>query len=140
MRIPGLSQTQILDKFIRELKPKIRIEVELRDPKTPDKVYRLANRFDRIVYDARNNNFLTQNYNRYALTTNANMNMNYDESMQIDILQPHQSESRNFQRFQKFQQSRNQGFCFTCGKPEHIAANCLDRQEQLRKKYQQGKE
>ena len=42
MRIPGLSQTQILDKFIRGLKPKTRIEVELRDPSTPDKAYHLA--------------------------------------------------------------------------------------------------
>ena len=33
MRIPGLTQTQILNKFIRILKPKIRIEVELRDPR-----------------------------------------------------------------------------------------------------------
>jgi hypothetical protein len=32
MQIKGLSQSQILDKFIRGLKPKIRIEVELREP------------------------------------------------------------------------------------------------------------
>src|SRR5208282_5549270 len=73
MRIPGLSQTQILDKLIHRLKPKTRIEVELRDPKTPDEAYRL----DRIVYGARNNSFLTQNYNRYAPTSNANMNADY---------------------------------------------------------------
>ena len=65
MRIPGLSQTQILDKFIRGLKPKTRIEVELRDPKTPDEAYRLADRFDRIVYGVKSTSFLTQNYNRY---------------------------------------------------------------------------
>src|SRR5208282_4858609 len=88
MRIPGLSQTQILDKFIRGLKPKTRIEVELRDPKTPDEAYRLADRFDRIVYDARNTSFLTQNYNRYTPTSSASSNMDYDESMQIDILRP----------------------------------------------------
>ena len=46
MRIPGLSQTQVLDKFIRGLKPKTRIEVELRDLKTPDEPYRLADCFD----------------------------------------------------------------------------------------------
>src|SRR6202035_5314993 len=77
IRIPGLSQTQILDKFIRELKPKTRIEVELRDPKTTDETYHLTDRFDRIVYDIRNNSFLTQNYNRYTFTSN--MNVNYDE-------------------------------------------------------------
>jgi hypothetical protein len=73
MRIPGLSQTQILNKFIRVLKSKIRIEVELRDSKTMNEAYRLADRFDRIVYGARNNNFLTQNYNWYALMSNVNM-------------------------------------------------------------------
>jgi hypothetical protein len=59
MRIPGLSQVQILDKFIRGLKPKTRIEVELRDPKTPEEAYRLADRFDRIVYGVKNTSFLT---------------------------------------------------------------------------------
>ena len=48
MRIPGLSQTQILDKFIRGLKAKTRIEVELRDPRTPDEAYRLADCFDAL--------------------------------------------------------------------------------------------
>jgi hypothetical protein len=132
MRIPGLSQTQILDKFIRGLKPKTRIEVELRDPKTPDEAYRLADRFDRIVYGARNNGFLTQNYNRYAPTSNANAD--YGEPMQIDTLRPHRIEPR------KFQQPRIQGLCFTCEKPGHIAANFPDRKRQFQKKrYQQGK-
>ncbi len=139
MRIPGLAQTQILDKFIRELKPKTRIEVELRDPKTPDEAYRLTNHFDRIIYGTRNNSFLTQNYNRYAPTANANMNADYGEPMQIDTLRPRRPGPKNFQRPQSFQQPRNQGLCFTCGKPGHIATNCPDRQGQFRKKYQQGK-
>ena len=58
MQISGLSQTQILDKFIRGLKSKTRIEVELRDSKTSNEAYRLADRFDRIVYDIRNISFL----------------------------------------------------------------------------------
>jgi hypothetical protein len=65
MRIPGLSQTRILDKFIGGLKPKTRIEVELRGPTTPDEAYRLADRFDRIVYSLKGTGFLRQNYNRY---------------------------------------------------------------------------
>ena len=84
MRIPGLSQTQILDKFIHKLKSKTRIEVELQDPKSPDEAYKLTDHFDRIVYGARNISFLTQNYNRYAPTSNANMNADYGEPMQID--------------------------------------------------------
>ena len=127
MRIPGLAQTQILDKFIRGLRPKTRIEVELRDPKISDEAYRLADRFDRIVYGIRNTSFLTQNYNRYTSTSGASSNADYGESMQIDILRPRRPGPKNFQRSQSFQQPRNQGLCFTCGKPGHIVANCVDR-------------
>jgi Retrotransposon gag protein/Zinc knuckle len=135
MRIPGLSQTQILDKFIRGLKPKTRIEVELRDPKTPDEAYRLADRFDRIVYGVKSTSFLTQNYNRYTPTANASPNANYGEPMQIDMFRPRQTGSRNLQRL------RAQGLCFTCKKPGHIAANCpSETHGQPRKKtLQQGK-
>ena len=84
------------------MKSKIRIEVELRDPKTSNEAYRLTDRFDRIVYGARNNSFLTQNYNHYAPTSNANMNADYGESMQIDILRPRRLGSRNFQRLKVF--------------------------------------
>src|SRR5208282_5345988 len=122
-------------------KPKTRIEVELRDPKTPDEAYRLADRFDRIVYGTRNTSFLTQNYNRYTPTSGASSNADYDEPMQIDTLRPRRPGPRNFQRphDQSFQRPRNQELCFTCEKPGHIAVNCPDRQGQFRKKYQQGK-
>src|SRR5438045_1441288 len=141
MRIPGLSQTQILDKFIRGLNPKTRIEVELRDPKTPEEAYRLADHFDRIIYGVKSTSFLTQNYNRYTSTSNSNTNADYGEPMQIDTLRPHRPGSKNFQRppSQSFQRPRNQGLCFTCGKPGHIAANCPGINGQSRKKYQQGK-
>ena len=139
IRIPGLVQTQILDKFIRELKSKIRIEVELRDPKTPDEAYRLADRFDRIVYGARNNSFLTQNYNRYTPSSNANMNADYGEPMQIDTLRPRRPGPRNLQRPQSFQHSRNQELCFTCEKPGHIATNCSRQIRAIQEEISTGK-
>jgi hypothetical protein len=132
MRIPEMTKTQILDKFIRGLKPKTRIEVELRDPKTTEEAFRLADRFDRIVYGAKSNSFLTQNYNRYASTPNTSLD--YGEPMQIDILRPRRFGSKNLQRL------RDQRLCFTCGKPGHIAANCpTGTQGQPRRKVQQGK-
>jgi Retrotransposon gag protein len=136
MRIPELSQTLILDKFIRGLKPKTKIEVELRDPKALDEAYRLADRFDRIVYGVKNTSFLTQNYNRYASTANANATADYTEPMQIDTLRPRRSGPKNFQ------QPRNQNFqrlCFTCNKPGHIALNCRSTMRGQSRKAQQGK-
>jgi len=88
--ISGLVESQIFDKFIHKLKLKTRIEVKLWDSKTSNEVYQLTNRFDWIVYNTRNINFLTQNYNCYILissiNSNMNMNMNYNEFMQINIL------------------------------------------------------
>jgi hypothetical protein len=46
MQINGLSQTQILDKFIRGLKPKTCIKVKLRNPQTTEEAYRLASQFN----------------------------------------------------------------------------------------------
>jgi hypothetical protein len=40
MQMPTLTECAKLDKFIRGLKPKTRIEVELRDPQTTDEAYR----------------------------------------------------------------------------------------------------
>jgi len=124
MQIPGVTQTQILDKFIRGLKPKTRIEVELRDPRTPDEAYRLADRFDRIVYGAKTSSFLTENYNRYSPTASTS----YGEPMQIDTLRPRRLGQKKFQ-----------GRCFACQKPGHIAADCHIARGQP-KRAQQGKE
>ena len=131
MQISGLTQTQILDKFIRGLKSKTKIEVKLRDLRTPDEAYHLTDRFDRIVYEAKNIIFLTENYNRYSPT--AASSTGYGEPMHIDTLRPRRpGQQRNLQR------QRSQRLCYTCQKPGHIAADCLTTHRQL-KRAQQGK-
>jgi Retrotransposon gag protein/Zinc knuckle len=114
MQIPSLTPRQVLDKFIRGLKPKTRIEVELRDPTTTEEAYRLADRFDRIVYGAKNTSFLVSNYNRYEpQPTNT---VYYGEPMQIDALR-----TRKPMLTQNFYSQR---LCFNCGKPGHMARDC----------------
>jgi hypothetical protein len=81
MQIPDISETQVLDKFIRGLKPKTRIEVELRDPQTPQEAYRLADRFDRIVYGNNAPSFLSQQFG-----TSQRHYSNGSEPMQIDAM------------------------------------------------------
>jgi hypothetical protein len=133
MQINGLSQSQILDKFIRGLKPKTRIEVELRDPQTTEEAYRLADRFDRIVYGAHNTTFLTQRTYNQPASAYATVGT-YGEPMQIDALRtrprprvsnfnnPRQSVMASNDRQQ--QRLYEQRLCFNCQKPGHIASEC----------------
>lgn len=121
MQIPSLSEAQILDKFIRGLKPKTRIEVELRDPRTPQEAYRLADRFDRIVYGASTPSFLSQHFKTPQRETS------YDgyEPMQIDVLRTQRPRRQpRHLTDAEMQKCRENGACFRCQKQGHIAVNC----------------
>jgi hypothetical protein len=149
MQINGLSSSQILDKFIRGLKPKTRIEVELRDPQTTEEAYRLADRFDRIVYGAQNTTFLTQR-TPYNQSNSAYVTVGtYGEPMQIDTLRTRPNTRPNMNartRISNFNSPRrpfasnrprnspatnderqglyDQRLCFNCQKPGHMAREC----------------
>jgi hypothetical protein len=121
MQIPSLTDAQILDKFIRGLKPKTRIEVELRDPQTPQEAYRLADRFDRIVYGASTPSFLSKHFNYTQ-----QQNYGGPEPMQIDTLRTSQRQAKQPQRLSdsERQKLRASGTCFRCRKLGHIAVDC----------------
>ena len=132
MQMPTLTESAKLDKFIRGLKPKTRIEVELRDPTTTDEAYRLADRFDRIVYGYKDT-FLPS-------TTAGNQSPwadNRGEPMQIDALQRRPTRSIAFniahpvapRRFndRSDAEARAKGLCFNCHKSGHIARECPDK-------------
>jgi hypothetical protein len=130
MQIDGLTDGQILDKFIRGLKPKTRIEVELRDPKTTEEAFRLADRFDRIVYGVNSSSFLTTKYNRYSATYGTSSD--YGEPMQIDTLRPHKRPQP------QVKSSPPVRLCFSCQKPGHIAINCPNKIKQMRSRPKQS--
>ena len=50
MQLNLVDEEQLLDKFIRGLKPKTKTEVKLRDPTTLLEASKIADRFDTIVY------------------------------------------------------------------------------------------
>lgn len=140
MQIDNLTSTQILDKFIRGLKPKTRLEVELRDPQTANEAFRLADRFDRIVYG---------NFHKETFLPNSNgFNKSEDrrgEPMQLDSLQHKTSFSNRkifanaFARRKTYQSSqlsdkeyntlRTSGACFNCKKFGHFSRECPDSRD-----------
>src|SRR5947207_15912909 len=76
------KQILLVDKFIHELKPKIYIELEFKDSRTLDEVFRLIDCYDIIVY-RRNFNVESDNYNKSIHESSYEED---DESMQIDAL------------------------------------------------------
>jgi Ty3 transposon capsid-like protein len=137
MQINSLSQSQILDKFIRGLKPKTRIEVELRDPQTTEEAYRLADRFDRIVYGTYNSTFLTQR-SSYNQSNSAYATVGtYGEPMQIDALRTRprprvsnfNSPCKPFAKSNDRQRLYEQRLCFNCQKLGTLPASIVNNHE-----------
>ncbi|CAI5950609.1 unnamed protein product [Closterium sp. NIES-65] len=52
LEIPDIPAAELMDKFKRGLKPKIRTEVELRGATTLDEMIRVAERFDTVNFTA----------------------------------------------------------------------------------------
>jgi hypothetical protein len=48
MQMSGMQDEELLDRFVRELKPRIRMEVVMREPETFDEAVKLADRFDSL--------------------------------------------------------------------------------------------
>ena len=130
MQVPEMSRGLLLDKFLRGLKHKTRMELELKDPKSLEEAIRLADRYDSIVF-----------------TKGANWNKKYygestpeyepgGEPMLIDALHTKNPKSKSPEKPSKGQpvlhkltdEERNRlrslGACFKCRKTGHMAREC----------------
>ena len=142
MQMTGVSETQKLDKFIRGLKPKTRIEVELRDPKGTDEAYRLADRFDRIVYGHYDSFLPTVSYDRREVEDTRGEPMQLDSMSLANRRVPINTVRPQFRTLsdRDRQERRERNLCFSCGKPGHIARECKERRvAPLQQRKQQGK-
>lgn len=135
MQLPKQEQSMLVDKFIRGLKPKTRIELELKDPQNLDEAFRLADRYDAIVYRRVFNNEIS-NFSKPS-------SIEYEdggEPMQLDALHikknlkgKHQgTKLRDNTRLQKLSDEerihlRKLEACFKCRKTGHMARECSEQ-------------
>jgi hypothetical protein len=129
MQLPPMEPSHLLDKFLRGLKPKTRMELELKDPKTLDEAIRLADRFDSIVYRK-----------TVPLTPpNAPSHSRLDEyehggePMQLDAMRvkprtqsTDQQAPMTLKKLTPEERAhlRSIGACFRCRKPGHLSREC----------------
>jgi hypothetical protein len=143
-RIPITEDNEFYDKFLRGLKPRTRIEVELKDPKTVKEAIRLADRYDMIVYqNQKNGDWDPWGTNRLS-SKKEKVQFQEDtrgEPMILDALVPKKKpnskkkvslparEPNTLQRLSPEERDHlvEIGACFKCRKPGHLAKDCPTR-------------
>jgi hypothetical protein len=130
MQLPSMDQKLLLDKFMRGLKPKTKIELELKDPQDLQQAFRLADRFDTIVY--------RRNWNNTDKHTDAaEYDDNRGEPMQIDAIRTHpwkkksprQTTQSKLPKLSDEERThlKNLGACYRCRQVGHMARECTSQ-------------
>jgi Ty3 transposon capsid-like protein/Zinc knuckle len=126
MQLPHMEPEHLLDKFLRGLKPKTRMELELKDPQTLNEAIRLADRFDSIVY--RKTVPLTPSTPSHS---HSNEYESGGEPMQIDAMRtksktPPTTQTPTLKKLTAEERThlRNIGACFRCRKTGHLSREC----------------
>ena len=120
MQLPSMEPAHLLDKFLRGLKPKTRMELELKDPQILAEAIRLADRFNSIVYRK-----------TVSLTPSTFSHSHSDEyesggePMQIDSMRVKSKTPQNptLKKLAAEERThlRNIGACFRCRKTGHLS-------------------
>ena len=110
LQIQTMSSADLLHKFVRGLKPAVRKEVELKDPKSWDEAVRMAERTDAVLYS------ISKGNQQQGMSSTNRSNSGYQQ-MDVNANQmSDQGETR---------------VCYYCKQPGHLKRNCKKRQANL---------
>jgi len=137
MQLPTQSDSMMVHKFIRGLKSKTRMELELKDPQSLTEAFRLADRFDSIVYQQKFNN----SFKEYPTKTTSITQYEDGEPMQLDAfhIMRHKAHVKTLKHLQPLsveERTRLQhlGACFKCRQLGHMARQCPNTSGQAKSK------
>jgi len=112
LEIPGISEDEKIDRFIRGLKDQIRMEVELREPSTVNEAIRIADRYDAISFKYLKQKFEPAKKHSDHTTTSG------PTPMELDSSKYHKLTDKEKDKLKKEQA------CFYCRKPGHMISAC----------------
>lgn len=147
LQLPALTREQVLDKFVRGLRPRTKIEIKLRAPQTIDEAISLADRYDRIVYGYNDSTHLDTSMGASPYQTDP-------DAMQIDAVQiqgntrrPQRPQQRPMNQKPQIQtgpiRDMTRVTCYNCNKTGHYAKDCRSPRRNMGPRHyygMQGKE
>src|SRR5205807_10513505 len=120
LEIPTISEEEQLDRYIRGLKEKVHVEVELREPSNFKEAMRIADRYDTISFSyTRRTPYISRPQGNYSSNT-TKQNTLGPAPMEIDNIQGAFKKRTDEER----EKLRSIGACFNCHRIEHMANKC----------------
>jgi hypothetical protein len=128
MQVPDMTDAELLDRFMRGLKPRTRMEVTMREPQSFDEAAKLADRYDSLFSPgfgfSRQPSGLGSRVvvppAPFASQSAANPILPTPTPMKIDALQRRPAPLTQEERTRLMKT----GGCFYCRQSGHVIANC----------------
>lgn len=121
----NLTEEDVIDKFLKGLKPRLQEKVRLQFPTTMDQAFQIAKVFDNQINNILYHNMIRKGAlpNQYGPPTMPKEAVTFPTPMEVDNV------FLNKLDHQQKQDLRLRNACFKCRQPGHIAPNCPTRKQ-----------
>ena len=126
LSIPDLSPAETLHRYIFNLKPKTRMEVEIRNPTTLEEATHIANLYDTITFNTKNSYQPSSTYPQANRTPILYQTQTSSTITPMDLSAIATPATKRLAKLTpaEYDHLKVTGGCFRCRQKGHLAQNC----------------